>query len=397
MAEALPQIDVETARRLFLHSQALLDDPTRRASADRVYTLVERLGFVQIDSILVVERAHHLILAARLDGYRPAMLARLLERDRRLFEHWTHDAAAIPSVWFAHWRPRFERARTAIERNRWWQERLGPDAATVVAHVRDRIRAEGPLQAKDFEHDRKGTPGGWWGWKPQKAALEYLWHTGELLVARRAQFQKVYDLVERVLPEHAAAPPPSPDAWRDWAFRSAIERLVVATAGEIAAFWGRLGPSDAHAWCADAARAGTLVPVRVASADGSRPRSAWALSDWERRAARLAAPPERLRLLSPFDPAVHDRGRTRRLFDFDYSFEAFTPAAKRRYGYYVLPLLERDRFVGRADVARDDGRLVVRQVWWEPRMRAGRARTRALSLAVARLAVCCGLEPSRVR
>src|SRR5262245_6347887 len=129
MAESLPQIDVDTARRLFLHSQALLDDPTRRASADRVYTLVERLGFVQIDSILVVERAHHLILAARLDGYRPPMLARLLEHDRRLFEHWTHDAAAIPSAWFAHWRPRFERARAGVARNKWWPERLGPGGA----------------------------------------------------------------------------------------------------------------------------------------------------------------------------------------------------------------------------------------------------------------------------
>jgi uncharacterized protein YcaQ len=393
MSATLPLVPVETARRLFLHAQGLLDDPTRQATAARAYALVERLGFVQMDSIQAVERAHHLILAARLDGYRPAMLSRLLERERRLFEHWTHDAAAIPSVWFPHWRPRFERAKGIIAGNKWWQERLGPDPRQVTAHVRDRIRAEGPLQSKDFEHDRKGEPGSWWGWKPQKAALEYLWHTGELLIARRVQFQKVYDLAERVLPEHAAAASSTDEDCRDWAFRGAIERLVVATDGEVARFWGAQELQHARLWCLDEARAGRLVRVQVAGAGGARPRTAWALPDWERRAARLAAPPDRMRLLAPFDPVVHDRARTRRLFGFEYAFEAFTPAAKRRYGYYVLPVLEGDRLVGRADAARDDGDLVLRRVWWEERVRPTRRRRRALAAAVARLAACIGLEP----
>jgi len=186
MSDSVAQVPVVTARRLFLDAQGLLDDPGRRATAATVCKLVERMGFVQVDSIQVVERAHHLILAARLDGYRPAQLARLLERDRALFEHWTHDAAAIPTRWFAHWRPRFARAKGVIERNAWWRSRLGPDAPRVLAHVRDRIRAEGPLASKDFEHERKGGTGSgaWWGWTPQKAALEYLWHTGELLISR---------------------------------------------------------------------------------------------------------------------------------------------------------------------------------------------------------------------
>jgi uncharacterized protein YcaQ len=136
-----------------------------------------------------------------------------------------------------------------------------------------------------------------------------------------------------------------------------------------------------------------LVRVQVASADGARPRTAWALPDWRRRAARLPDAPERLRLLAPFDPIVHDRARTRRLFAFDYAFEAFTPAAKRRYGYYVLPILERDRLIGRADACRDGGGIALRRVFWEPGVRPTRARLRALRDAVERLAASVGTEP----
>lgn len=392
MSPTPPLVPVTSARRLFLHGKGLLDDPARRAGPAAVYKLVEHLGFVQIDSIQVVERAHHLILAARLDGYRPPMLTTLLERDRRLFEHWTHDAAAIPSCWYTHWRPRFERARARFAANPWWQQRLGAEAAAVLAHVRERIRSEGALQSKDFEHQRDGAGGGWWGWTPQKTALEYLWHTGELLIAKRAHFQKVYDLAERVLPAaHAGAEPTDPAASLDWACRIAIDRLGVTTTGEIARFWGAHELADVRAWCARAAAAGTVVAVRVAGLDGAA-RPAWAVPDWERRVSRLPDPPQRLRLLAPFDPVVHDRARTRRLFDFDYAFEAFTPAAKRRYGYYVLPILEGERLTGRADAVRDGRRLELRRVWWEPGVRATRARTRALRAAAARLAASLGLD-----
>jgi len=202
-------VPLAAARRLFLHAQGLLDDPARRATPAAVFALVRRLGFVQIDSIPVVERAHHLILAARLDGYRPPLLTRLVERDRKLFEHWTHDAAFIPTDWFPYWHARFERAHHGIRRNKWWQERLGADYERAAADMLAHIRSAGPVTSKDFQHDRRGEPAGWWGWKPQKALLEYLWHTGALAVARREQFQKVYDLMERVHPAEVAQPPAS--------------------------------------------------------------------------------------------------------------------------------------------------------------------------------------------
>lgn len=157
-------VSAATARRLLLGAQGLLDDPRRKATPDALYDLIERMGFVQIDSINVVERAHHLILAARLQGYRPALLERLLERDRRLFEHWTHDASAIPTVWYRHWKPRFERYRLKVLHHPWWKERVGPDPYKVFAHVRERLEREGPLMTRDFEDERpEGTDKTWWG------------------------------------------------------------------------------------------------------------------------------------------------------------------------------------------------------------------------------------------
>jgi uncharacterized protein YcaQ len=391
-------VPLAAARRLLLAGQGLLGEPVR-ATADGVYSLVERLGFVQIDSINVVARAHDLILASRVAGYRPSLLTGLLERRRQLFEHWTHDAAAIPTAWFPHWRYRFERAGQGVMKNRWWRERLGPQPEARIAEVRERIEREGPLLARDFSSRAaeagRPEPGGgsWWGWRPQKAALEYLWFTGEVTVAGRRNFHKVYDLTSRVLPAAWAAPRPDPGANLDWACRSALERLGTATPPEIAAFWRAVPGKAVQGWCQAAARRGEIAAVEVETPD-SRPRPAYAVLDWERRAAEIPPARPRMRLLCPFDPILHDRQRTLRLFGFDYRFEAFVPAAARRHGYYVLPILEGERLVGRLDpkLHRDRGWLEVRRVTWEPGIRAGRARQAALEAAVGRLARFLGAE-----
>lgn len=382
-AARLPRAE---ARRLFLHAQGLLDDPARPATPASVQDLVQRLGFVQVDSIPYVERAHHLTLGARLDGYDPALLEQLLERDRSLFEHWTHDAAMIPTVWFPYWRPRFARAKRSIQSNSWWQERLGDRQSSLLRQVLSRVEREGALGSKDFEHARTRASEGWWDWKPQKAALEYLWHTGKLLITRRVEFHKLYDLAERVLPESTAAPTPTPAAQRDWACRTALERLGVATPGEIAAFWRSIDPPAAKTWCTQAARRGDIVAVQI-DGDG-RSYAAWTLADWPQRLAAVPEAPERMRLLGPFDPILHDRKRTQRLFGFDYAFEAFVPAARRRFGYYTMPILERDALVGRIDPKfhRDRDTLVVASVWWEPGIRPTRDRRRALTSACESLA-----------
>ena len=395
MTASRPSIPAAVARRLLLGGQGLLDDPRRRVTADALYDTIERMGFVQIDSINVVERAHHLTLAARLQSYRPALLDRLLERDRRLFEHWTHDASAIPTVWYPHWHHRFERYRQRVLEHPWWRERVGDDPARVAAHVLERIRAEGPVMAKDFEDERpEGTDKTWWGWKPQKAVLEYLWRIGKLAIARRVNFHKVYDLTERVLPDAHAKPLPTDEEHVEWACRSALERLGVASADEIAGFWRAVSLEEARAWGEREATAGTIVPVQVEALDGSRPRSSWAVPDWEARAAALPPAPPRIRLLSPFDPILRDRKRTLRLFGFDYRFEAFVPAPQRQYGYYVLPILEGERLIGRLDpkLYRDRGVLEIRKVWWEPKVRESQGRRAALEAAAERLARLVGAE-----
>jgi hypothetical protein len=388
----LPVVTVEAARLLLMGAQGLLADPARRATPSTLRKLVEQMGFVQLDSINVVERAQHLTLASRLDAYRPEDLSGLLENERSLFEHWTHDASAIPTKWFAQWKPRFVRERERILRKPWWRERMGDDPDKVINQVRERIAREGALRSLDFEHRQPGAPSAWWGWKPQKAALEYLWSTGELMVARREKFQKVYDLTERVLPECSRAAQPTGREHIEWACHTALERLVVATAKEIAEFWHAVGVAQAKAWCEEVARAGKIVPVLVESSDGAKARSGYALYDWERRLNSLPAPPARTRLLSPFDPVLRDRARARRLFNFDYRFEAFVPGTKRQYGYYVLPILEGDRLVGRLDPKfnRSDSQLNIRRIYWEPGIRVTSSRRRNLKEAAGNLARLIG-------
>jgi uncharacterized protein YcaQ len=387
----------EAARLLLLGAQGLLASPKQTATPALLNRLIEQLGFVQIDSINIVERAHHLTLGSRLDSYRREHLTQLLENDRSLFEHWTHDASAVPTKWFSYWKPRFERYRKEIRQNRWWQERIGKKPEKVLSFVRERIANEGPLRSADFEHAAKRGSSAWWGWKPQKAALEYLWSTGELMVLKRNQFQKVYDLTERVLPEHHAVPEPSEEEHVEWACGTALERLVIATPREIAQFWDAISLEQARLWCETAFEASRIVRVVVESPAGEKPKLSFALPDWQERLSSLPAPPDRIRLLCPFDPVLRDRTRLQRLFGFNYRFEAFVPEAKRQYGYFVLPIMERDKLIGRLDPKFDraEGTLVIRRIDWEPGVRVTITRLRKLDEASNRLAKLIGAH--RVR
>lgn len=390
---SVPVVPLKIARQLFLAGHGLLGDPSAPAPArlsrtaiKRTASIIEMLGFVQIDSINVVERAHHHIIWARWHSYRPPLLDALL-RERVLFEHWTHDASLIPTRWFPHWRHRFERYR---ETSTWMRDRLGPDAPRIVSHVLERIRTEGPLMSKDFE-EPKGKSGGWWDWKPQKAALEHLWRTGELSVAGRLNFHKIYDLTLRVLPEAAALPRSTDAEHIEWACSTAMERLIIATPREVASFWAAISFQKARQWCDAAAREGRIVPVQVDGSPSAPPHHAFALADWQTRAGRLPVVPRSVRLLSPFDPIIRDRRRALRLFDFDYRFEAFVPAPKRQYGYYTLPVLQGDRLVARIDprLDRKPGTLDLR-IWWEPGVKPSRARKQALDEAVTHYASFVG-------
>lgn len=386
-----PVMAAKTARRLLLEAQGLLADPSRRTTLATVEKTIHTMGFVQLDTINVVERAHHLTLFSRLDGYKPDQLRQLHEKKRRLFEHWTHDASLLPVEYLSRWHHRRQRIIEQPRVQRWVNRNLGDNPTRTLNAVLRRIDRDGPLQSQDFAGS-KGSSGAWWGWKPAKTALEYLWWRGDLTVVARASFRKVYDLTERAYPEYNSVDPPTEKDFVAWACREGIERLGTGTPHEIAAFFGAVTLDEAKRWCAEARDRGDIVNVMVGAEDKSSPRQSFAVSDWRRRARRADAAVAELdgqmRLLSPFDPVIRDRRRARRLFNFDYRFEAFVPAAKRRFGYYVLPIMEGERLVGRCDAKFHRARkeLEIKGLWWEPAVKATRVRRAAFSRAVQQLA-----------
>jgi uncharacterized protein YcaQ len=379
------------ARRMLLAVHGLSSAPQEKLTSPGLLALIESMGFVQVDSINALARAHHMILFARNHTYRQPQLAPLLEQERALFENWTHDAAVIPMQFYPYWQPRFareqERLRTA------WQQRRSQGYEAQVDQVLQHIRAHGPVMARDLGTEHKKGARGWWDWHPSKTALEYLWRCGVLAITRRDGFQKVYDLAERVIPAPVRSSTPTRDMMVDWACRSALERLGVATPREIAGFWAAVSAAEVQAWCKRHVDDG-IVQVTVNCADVSPPRLMWAHADLVERCKDLPPPAGHLRFLSPFDPLIRDRLRTLRLFHFDYRIEVFVPAAQRRYGYYVLPMLQGDAIIGRIDMKyqRQEGQLLVTGLWLERRQRFTKALQRHLGSAMERLRQFVGAD-----
>ena len=384
------RLDNARARRLFLDRHRLLEPPQGAARGADLLALIDSLGFVQLDSINTVARAHDLILWSRRPRYRPADLRRLHDRDRALFEHWTHDAAVIPMRFYPWWHLR--RQRDAARLRRQWRDWRRAGFEAQFRPVLDHIRDHGACGTSDVGRDEARGSGGWWDWHPSKTALEYLWRSGALTVVRREGFRKIYDLTERVIDEGLAAQVPDAARTIDWCCAQALDRLGFATHGELAAFWAHVTPAEARAWCAAECAAGRLEEVGILGADGSE-RIAWARPGLDLDALSDPAPAGRMRVLSPFDPALRDRKRALRLFGCDYRVEVLVPEAQRRYGYYVFPLLQGTRIVGRVDMKahRDRDTLVVRALWPEPGLRWGRGRHAAFEAELSRLLVLAGV------
>lgn len=377
------------ARKIFLERQGLSRSPTKALGRQGLYDLIHDLGFVQVDSIQWVERAHHQILFSRNQTYRPKDLQHLLEKDRSLFEHWTHDASVIPSAFFPYWKHRFVRREERIRQN--WAKWRGEAFDETYARIRD----HGPVLARDVKaEDHKS--GGWWNWHPSKTALEFLWHTGKLSIARREGFQKVYDLSERVIPTEHHTAEVDHETFVDWACRAALTRLGFATSGEIAAFFDIVTPDEAKAWVA--AHRDELQELQLETVDG-KPRASFAFANHVASLLDAPEPPARIRVLSPFDPLIRDRNRTERLFGFFYRIEVFVPEPKRQYGYYVFPLLEGDRLIGRIDMKaeRRQGLLDVRRLWLEPGVKPTAGRLDKLEAELQRIARFAGMETVRLQ
>ena len=383
----LPLIPNAVARRLFLDRHALAESPVGPASGGELAQLVGRIGFVQVDSITTVERAHHMILWSRRQGYRPPALKRLLEPERALWEHWTHDASILPMALWPMWRHRFARDADRLHQNwrRWFREGYEAQFDTIL----NRIAAGGPVTSAEVGEGEARGKGGWWDWHPSKTALEWLWRTGQLAVTRRDGFRKVYDLTERVIPDALRGVEVDEAAMVDWACTSALDQLGFASATEVQAYWNAIRIDEARAWLAAAVQDGRVVEVLVEGADGGQRRA------YARPGLVAEVPPEppgRLRILSPFDPALRDRARAEFLFGFRYRIEVFVPEPKRVFGYYVFPLLEGARLVGRVDVKRVGTALALRAVWPEPGVSFGKGRQDRLAAELDRLAQFAGCD-----
>jgi uncharacterized protein YcaQ len=356
----------------------------RRATTAGVEGTIRSLSCVQLDSISTVERSHRIALAARAGDYPRDAVSHLLA-EGRIFEYWAHEACLLP---IESW-PLFHRAMQNGGRD-WYSNVNDVKAAhpQLADEILGRIREDGPLASRQFEG---AAGGGMWNWKPAKAMLERLWNHGELVIAGRSGFQRVYDLTERVIPQaQLEAPVPSADEVLRALAQQAVRARGVLTEAGITEHWRlRGGTVRVKPAVAELVAEGRLRRLRVddGGADVLVP------SDAE---LDLPAPSAAV-LLSPFDNLLWDRPFARRILGFDHLIEVYKPAPQRQYGYYVLPFLRGDRIVGRADLKseRKEGRLVVRAFHKEDGVRASGALDDALDRALDRLARTIGLEEVR--
>jgi uncharacterized protein YcaQ len=372
-------LSIGAARALHLAAQGMLLTRRARATKDDVLAAIRRMGVLQIDTISVVARSPYLVLWSRLGDYDPAWLEQLLA-EGKLFEYWAHEACFIPTEDYGLYRHRMlDTAPLGWKSHASWVRANGEQIERVLEH----IRLKGPTRAADFERT-DGKAGGWWEWKPEKRSLEALFTAGKVMVARRQNFHRVYDLAERVLPGWDDSRAPSMDAVRREFVLRAVKALGLAKAAWIPDYHRTRPPHLAPQALADE---GLLLRARV---EGWKepvfvhPDHAGLLE----AAAQGRLNPTVTTLLSPFDPIVWDRRRALDLFGFDYRLECYTPAEKRRYGYFTLPILRRGQLVGRIDAKahRAAGVFELKSVALEPSVRISERLLGDVAAAVTRCA-----------
>jgi uncharacterized protein len=352
------EFSVEAARELLLAAQGLGSAP-KRATKDDVRGIIRRMGVLQIDSISVVARSPYLVLWSRLGSYEPMWLDELLA-EGALFEYWSHAACFIPIEDYGLYR------RLMIEggeKTRTWMRAHHEE----IEHVMERVNKNGPVRAAEFART-DGKAGGWWEWKPEKRALEHLFAAGELMISRRENFHRVYDLRERVLanalPDWEDALAPNEQEVRRALALKAVRALGVAVAHWVPDYF-RTPKKDVAGLLEELADDGSLLRARIED------EPAYVHPDNVGPAEKILSGglrPSVTTLLSPFDPVVWDRARALELFGFEYKIEVYTPAARRRYGYYSLPILHAGALVGRLDAKahRKQGTFEVKAIHLEP-------------------------------
>ncbi|UMR30153.1 winged helix DNA-binding domain-containing protein [Massilia sp. MB5] len=377
------------ARALHLAAQGLLQPRRRKAQKADVLDAIRQMGVLQIDTIHVVARSPYLVLWSRLGDYPQAWLEELLA-EGALFEYWAHEACFVPIEDYRLLRHRMlDPAAMGWKYSVNWMKEKRKEVAALLRHIRD----HGPVRSSDFERS-DGQSGGWWEWKPEKRSLEVLFTAGQLMIARRHNFQRIYDLAERVLPGWDDSQLPTMDEVRREMALKTVKSLGLCRAAWIADYYRSKPPRlDPEALVEQ----GALLRARVQGWDDAvyiHPD----LADLARSAAEGSLTPTLSTILSPFDPIVWDRRRTLELFGFDYRLECYTPAAKRRYGYFTLPILRRGLLVGRVDAKahRREGVFELKALTLEPGVRLSERFTRDVAAALQRCAGWHGCPQLRV-
>ena len=370
LAPVKESLSAAEARRVALAAQGFARPRPDTVGTRQLTSALRRMQALQIDSVNVFARSHYMPLFSRLGAYDPALLDRLLFARRAPWvEYRAHEAAFIPAQDWGLFSFRMAALRTKYARPGGWYAQH----SETVDWVRAELAARGPLRPADIERDAaRGRRGPWWDWDAVKSALEYLWLFGEVAIAGRRGFERRYGLAEQVIPDAARAAVPRAEAIRELVRRAALAHGV-ATASDIADYWRIADRPAILTAIGELVDDGELSPVTVEGwQSAGRPAKAWLHRD--------AAVPRRVdatTILTPFDPVVWFRERAQRVFGFEYRIEIYTPAARRRYGYYSLPVLVGDRIVGRVDLKADrsNSTLLVQSAWWEhgrPAAAAGR-------------------------
>jgi uncharacterized protein YcaQ len=379
------RISFRTAQQVMLAAQGLDRAPDRPAVKADVLDAVQRMGVLQIDTIHVVARSPYLVLWSRLGDYRPAWLDEL-HAEGSLFEYWAHAMCFLPIEDYPLYRRRMLDAIEGEASPMKWAAKWSQENPEVMERVRSHLRVNGAVRSIEFENKNRPS-GGWWNWKEEKDALEAMLLTGEVMIARRQKFQRVYDLRERVLPGWDDAAVPSSEEVRRTLTLRAVSALGVAFPAWVPDYYRQPKKGIAQLLKALAAE-GLLLPVEVDGIEGLAYIHSNRLGLLE-EAASGKREPTLTTLLTPFDPLVWDRQRARELFAFDYMIECYTPAAKRRYGYFSLPILHRGRLIGRLDpkAHRAQGVFEVKALHLEPGVAVSEELIADLAAVLRRLAI----------
>ncbi len=340
------------ARKIILHAAGLSKRAQFGKGREAVYKLIEHLGFVQIDTNYVVERAHHHAIVSRVPDYKPEWLGEL-QADGRIFEFLTSDSGYMPMQEFRFSLPVKESFLST-------RKPLAQAEINLMNKVLDRITREGPLMVKDFENDRKVASAGWWDWRPSKMALERLYLDGRLMTTRTNDFQKVYDLPVNLIPDDIDTTRPTQEEFARHVIRRELKALGIAYTKELAWRAQRVKNNPVKKELEKMVEEGKVCRVEVEGLKGPL----YMLPGYKNKKIQLS---DEAWVLSPFDVLNVFRHRLRDFFDFDYQIECFVPAAKRKYGYFSLPVLLGDTFVARMDSKADrkKGQLVIHNLHFE--------------------------------